>query len=72
MFVLSRIPHDFGKIAAENTLANPEVLKRLLDVKVQKGLAANPGKTGELFDDSPHPYPLTIQNTAVNSMIIPL
>jgi hypothetical protein len=36
MFVLSRIPHDFGKIAAENTLVNPEVLKRLLDVKVQK------------------------------------
>jgi hypothetical protein len=36
MFMLSRIPHDFGKIAAENTLAKPEVLKRLLDVKAQK------------------------------------
>ena len=36
MFVLSRIPHDLGKIAAENTLAPPEVLKRLLDVKAQK------------------------------------
>lgn len=35
--------------------ANPEVLNRLPDVKAQKGLAANPGKTGEMFDDS-HPY----------------
>lgn len=35
--------------------ANPEVLNRLPDVKAQKGLAANPGKTGEMFDRS-HPY----------------
>ncbi len=35
--------------------ANPEVLNRLPDVKAQKGLAANPGKTGEMFDQQ-HPY----------------
>lgn len=35
--------------------ANPEVLNRLPDVKAQKGLAANPGKTGEMFDRN-HPY----------------
>lgn len=35
--------------------ANPEVLNRLPDVKAQKGLAANPGKTGEMFDRK-HPY----------------
>ena len=35
--------------------ANPDVLSHIPDVKPQKGLAANPGKTGEMFDDS-HPY----------------
>ena len=35
--------------------ANPDVLSHIPDVKAQKGLAANPGKTGEMFDDS-HPY----------------
>lgn len=35
--------------------ANPDVLSRVPDVKAQKGLAANPGKTGEMFDRS-HPY----------------
>lgn len=35
--------------------ANPEVFNRLPDVKAQKGLATNPGKTGEMFDKE-HPY----------------
>lgn len=35
--------------------ANPDVLSHIPDVKAQKGLAANPGKTGEMFDRS-HPY----------------
>lgn len=35
--------------------ANPDVLSHIPDVKPQKGLAANPGKTGEMFDRS-HPY----------------
>ena len=35
--------------------ANPDVLNHIPDVKAQKGLAANPGKTGEMFDRS-HPY----------------
>lgn len=35
--------------------ANPDVLSHIPDVKAQKGLAANPGKTGEIFDRS-HPY----------------
>jgi hypothetical protein len=35
--------------------ANPDVLSHIPEVKAQKGLAANPGKTGEMFDDS-HPY----------------
>ena len=35
--------------------ANPDVLSHIPDVKAQKGLAANPGKTGEMFDRN-HPY----------------
>ena len=35
--------------------ANPDVLSHIPDVKAQKGLAANPGKTGEMFDKE-HPY----------------
>ena len=35
--------------------ANPDVLSHIPDVKAQKGLAANPGKTGEMFDRK-HPY----------------
>ena len=35
--------------------ANPDVLSHIPDVKAQKGLAANPGKTGIMFDKS-HPY----------------
>ena len=35
--------------------ANPDVLSHIPDVKPQKGLAANPGKTGEMFDCK-HPY----------------
>lgn len=35
--------------------ANPDVLSHIPDVKPQKGLASNPGKTGEMFDKS-HPY----------------
>lgn len=35
--------------------ANPDVLSHIPDVKPQKGLAANPGKTGVIFDDK-HPY----------------
>lgn len=35
--------------------ANPDVLSHIPDVKAQKGLASNPGKTGEMFDRS-HPY----------------
>ena len=35
--------------------ANPDVLSHIPDVKAQKGLAANPGKTGEMFDET-HPY----------------
>lgn len=35
--------------------ANPDVLSHIPDVKPQKGLAANPGKTGEMFDKE-HPY----------------
>jgi hypothetical protein len=35
--------------------ANPDVLSHIPDVKPQKGLAANPGKTGEMFDQQ-HPY----------------
>lgn len=35
--------------------ANPDVLSHIPDVKAQKGLASNPGKTGEMFDRK-HPY----------------
>lgn len=45
------------KCSLEQTddLANPDVLSHIPDVKAQKGLAANPGKTGEMFDRN-HPY----------------
>lgn len=51
--------------------ANPDVLSHIPDVKAQKGLAANPGKTGEMFDDS-HPYIADAPKTeakAVNEVI---
>ncbi len=51
--------------------ANPDVLSRVPDVKAQKGLAANPGKTGEMFDKE-HPYIADAPKTeakAVNEVI---
>lgn len=51
--------------------ANPDVLSHIPDVKAQKGLAANPGKTGEMFDDS-HPYIADAPKTeakAVNEIV---